>query len=100
MPGRKWYLVALLVALLGLGGAALYFFQRFAVIDAGVIRQAGVPPPVSPTPRQQTNHADEVASDIYFSIKNYHIPVYLMKILERSNLVLDSVQILPLLVLN
>jgi uncharacterized RDD family membrane protein YckC len=38
MPGRKWYLVALLLVLLGLGAAALYFFPRFATIDSGVVR--------------------------------------------------------------
>jgi hypothetical protein len=40
MPSRGWYLVGLLVAIFGLGGAARYFSFRFAVIDEGVIRMA------------------------------------------------------------
>jgi uncharacterized RDD family membrane protein YckC len=38
MPSRRWYLVGLLVAVLGLGGAALYLFSRLAAIDDGVTR--------------------------------------------------------------
>jgi len=38
MPSSGWYLVGLLVAVLGLGGAALYFFSHLAVIDDGVTR--------------------------------------------------------------
>jgi hypothetical protein len=38
VPSRRWYLVALVIAACGLGGAALFFFPRLAVLDQGVIR--------------------------------------------------------------
>jgi hypothetical protein len=38
MPGRSWYLVALFVALVGIGGAWMFVSPRIASIDDGVIR--------------------------------------------------------------
>jgi hypothetical protein len=38
MPGRRWYLVALLLALLGAGAAAIFLMARLPSLDAGLVR--------------------------------------------------------------